>query len=405
MTLSPTAAGAGAGAWVGELRSEERGLYLIHLLLNCAHEVAAGALERASALLDHVSALAHPSGDPMQRLATSFADALARRALLRSFPGLLRSLSPSAPPPPASSSSSSSSWPSSTPALRHFFRLCPFLPLAAALSNHAVAAAMESERVVHVVDLRAPSDPAPAGDLLRLLASRPGGPPHLRLTAIHPDPDALALLASSLSKEAELLDVPFQFHPLLCPDLRRLDLESLKIKSGEALAVTSTLALHSLLSSSESLSSFLYSLQRLRPKVLVLAEQEADHNGPTLVARFVESLNFYAALFDCLESAAPRHSPERAAVERLLLGEEIRNIIVCDGPDRTERHEKFDRWARRLHAAGFSPLAPSFPARRLLHDFRCHGCKLRHDDACLFICWQDRPLFSVSAWTCRRLID
>jgi hypothetical protein len=85
--------------------------------------------------------------------------------------------------------------------------------------------------------------------------------------------------------------------------------------------------------------------------VVVVTEQEASHNAAALTERFVEALNYYAALFDCLEVVAARGSVERARVERWLLGEEIKNIVACDGAERRERHERLERWAARMERA------------------------------------------------------
>nr|CAD1828350.1 unnamed protein product [Ananas comosus var. bracteatus] len=298
--------GVGRGAAVGGA-----GLYLIHLLLNCAHEVAAGALERASALLDHVSALAHPSGDPMQRLAASFADALARRALLRSFPGLLRSLSPSAPPPPhrrrrrrrrrprrrhrpRRSATSSGSAPSS-PSPPH----SPTTPWPRPWSRSAWSTSSTSAPPPTPPRRRPP--PAPGVPARRAPAPpahrhppRPRGPRPPRLVPLQ-------------GGRAPGRPLPIPPPPLPRPPPPRPGVPQDQIRRGPRRDLDPGPPLPPLLLRVPS--SFLYSLQRLRPKVLVLAEQESDHNGPTLVARFVESLNFYAALFDCLESAAPATPP------------------------------------------------------------------------------------------------
>ncbi|VAH69124.1 unnamed protein product [Triticum turgidum subsp. durum] len=388
----------GAGAtppWMlRELRSDERGLCLIHLLLNCAAAASAGRLDAANAALEHIATLAAPDGDAMQRVAAAFAEALARRAL-RAWPGLCRALLlPRAGPTPAEVAV----------ARRHFLDLCPFLRLAGAAANQAILEAMESEKIVHVIDLGG-ADATQWLELLHLLAARPEGPPHFRLTAVHEHKDLLSQTAMALTKEAERLDVPFQFNPVVSR-LDALDVESLRVKTGEALAISSSLQLHRLLATDDDTSSaapadkerrrsspdssgllspstsradaFLGALWGLSPKVMVVCEQEASHNTAGLTERFVEALNYYAALFDCLEVGAARGSVERARVERWLLGEEIKNIVACDGADRRERHER--------------------PAQGLA----CDGFKVREEKGTFFLCWQDRALFSVSAWRGRR---
>lgn len=301
---------------------------------------------------------------------------------------------------------------------------------------------MEGEKIVHVVDLGGcGADATQWLELLRLLAARPEGPPHFRLTAVHEHKDLLSQTAMVLTKEAERLDVPFQFNPVITPRLESLDVESLRVKTGEALAISCSLQLHCLLATDEDaspdsssaaaekgsaaaerrsspessgllsppttrLESFLGALWGLSPKVMVVVEQEASHNTAGLTERFVEALNYYAALFDCLEVGASRASVERARVERWLLGEEIKDIVACDGAARRERHERAERWAARMEAAGFAGVPLSYyallQARRAAQGLGCEGFKVREEKGTFFLCWQDRALFSVSAWRGRR---
>ncbi|KAK7277653.1 hypothetical protein RJT34_22668 [Clitoria ternatea] len=58
-----------------EMKSKERGLYLIHLLITCANHVVSGNLENANATLEQISVLASSDGDTMQRIAAYFTEA------------------------------------------------------------------------------------------------------------------------------------------------------------------------------------------------------------------------------------------------------------------------------------------------------------------------------------------
>lgn len=62
--------------WVREMRSEDRGLFPIHLLIACAGHVAAGNVENANIGLEYISNLASPDGDTMKRIAAYFTDRL-----------------------------------------------------------------------------------------------------------------------------------------------------------------------------------------------------------------------------------------------------------------------------------------------------------------------------------------
>ncbi|XWS56807.1 hypothetical protein CRYUN_Cryun09bG0117400 [Craigia yunnanensis] len=454
MSLSP-----GLGSpfpWLRELKSEERGLCLIHLLLACANHVAAGSLENANIGLEQISHLASPDGDTMQRIAAYFTEALADR-MLKAWPGLHKALN----------STKISSVSEEILVQKLFFELCPFLKLAYVITNQAIVEAMEGEKMVHIIDLNS-SEPAQWINLFQTFSARPEGPPHLRITGIHEQKEVLEQMTLRLTEEAEKLDIPFQFNPIVCK-LENLDLESLRVKTGEALAVSSVLQLHSLLATDDDmlrrninspsmsknlntnrshsllqmtqrtfgewlekepvhiyspssdlaspssplslapapkLGSFLTALRALSPKLIVVTEQESNQNGPTLMERVMEALNFYAALFDCLESTVSRAPLERQKVEKMLFGEEIKNIIACEGLERKERHEKLEKWILRLELAGFGRVPLSYhgmlQAGRLLLTNNYDGYKIKEEDGCLVMCWQERPLYSMSAWRFRR---
>ncbi|XWS52576.1 hypothetical protein CRYUN_Cryun11dG0082700 [Craigia yunnanensis] len=406
MSLSPNL--GSPCPWLRELKSEERGLYLIHLLLTCANHVATGSLENANISLEQISQLASPDGDTMQRMAAYFTEALADR-ILKAWPGLHKAL-------------------------------------------NSTKITLVSEEVLWIA-------------LIQALSARPEGPPHLRITGIHQQKEVLDQMAHRLTEEAEKLDIPFQFNPIVSK-LENLDTEKLRVKTGETLAISSVLQLHSLLASDDELlrkksplssknlngihlqralqmnpstlgellekdmvngyspspdsasssplsstasvkvDSFLNALWGLSPKLMVVTEQDSNHNGSTLMERLLESLYSYAALFDCLESTVSRASLERLKVEKMLFGEEIKNIIACEGAERKERHEKLEKWIQRLDLASFGNVPLSYygmlQARRLLQGYNCDGYKMKEENGCVVICWQDRPLFSISAWRCRK---
>ncbi|XP_077218936.1 scarecrow-like 3 [Tasmannia lanceolata] len=435
--------------WLRELKSEERGLFLIQLLLSCANHVAAGSLENANLCLEQISILASSEGDSMQRMSAYFMEALGER-ILKSLPGLYKAIN-----------STKISLVSEQILIRKlFFELCPFLKLAFVISNQAILEAIEGEKMVHIIDLNS-AEPAQWIALLQALSARPEGPPHLRITGIHEQKEVLEQTALKLTEEAEKLDIPFQFNPIVSK-LENLGLESLRVKTGEALAISSVLQLHTLLASDEDslrktppssknsnsvhlqrvvlqmnqstlgellekdvinglspspdstssapfsarMEGFLASLWGLSPKIMVVAEQESNHNGATLMERLLEALYFYAALFDCLESTVSRTSIDRMKVEKMLFGEEIKSIIACEGAERRERHEKLEKWVQRLDLAGFGRMPLSYygllQGRRLLQSYGCEGYKIKEENGCFVICWHDRALFSVSAWRCRR---
>ncbi|KAH0926282.1 LOW QUALITY PROTEIN: hypothetical protein HID58_018538, partial [Brassica napus] len=225
------------------------------------------------------------------------------------------------------------------------------LKLSYLLTNRAILEAMEGEKMVLC-------EPDQWLALIQAYNSRPEGPPHLRITGVHHHKEVLDQMAHRLIEEAEKLYIPFQFR------------HQLRVKTGEALAVSSGLS----------------------PNIMVVTEQDSDHNGSTLMERLLESLYTYAALFDCLENKIPRTSQDRIKVEKMQFGEEIKNIIACEGSERRERHEKLENRARGL----------IWLARRLLQGYGFDGYMIKEESGCAVICWQGRPLYSVSAWRCRK---
>ena len=404
--------------------------------------LATGNVLAANTGLVLMSTLSSAAGDPLQRVAFAFAEALGRRALQQLLPGLYGGLLQlDFPPQP--------------PAVGYtcttrlcFDALCPLLRVAASAANHEIVTAMEGEEHVHVVDLGGAS-PNQWIELLHLFAVRPGGKPSsLRLTVVSEEERLLSAASWLLHWEAARLHIPFVFNPVrshidrLCPH----DVASFGVVpgGGEALAITSTLQLHRLIAdvtSSNDLppaadsadhqhrgkkrkgkqpppppkheitmaDALLRVLCDLSPKVMVLTEQEANHNGGSLGDRVRNAFDYYAALFNDLEAGgAPRASADRAALERTLLRQEIMDIVARDGTSRRERHEGVMAWAQRMGMAGFQPM--HLQVRRfdafadpglLALQLSMHGT-LRYwvaqDNTCFIIYANMTPMFSVTAW-------
>lgn len=428
----------------------------ISVLIDCAKCVATGSIKNADMGLEFISQLASPDGDSVQRMVTYFSEALAYR-IIKNLPGVYKALH----------SSKSSPITEQIMVQKFFFELCPFMKLAYLTINQAIVEAMEGEKLVHIIDLHS-SEPAQWVDLLLTLKKRQEGPPHLKITGIHEKKEVLDQMGLHLVTEAGKLDFPFQFNPIVSK-LEDLDVESLPVKSGEALAISSVLQLHSLLASDEDntlasatrnspatpmnlhravhhhnhqhmskrtfadylekdminayisspdsalsplslgaspkMSMFLNSLRKLQPKLMVITEQESNLNGSNLMERIEKALYFYSPLFDCLESTVSRHSLERQKLERELFGEQIKRIIACEGFERKERYEKLERWIPRMELAGFKRVPLSYigmlQAKKLLQSYG-YKYKIREENGSLLLCWSDRPLFSVSAWSYRR---
>lgn len=397
------------------LKLEERGIKLIQLLLACANHASSGNLQRADACLRKISGLASVSGDSMQRLAARFAFALAVR-LVRRWPGLYKALNHAGPTSVEMEK-----------ALSIYAQAFPYLGFTYAIITRVLLQSMSEERVIHVVDLGS-GDPKLWLPLLRSCAKTAHGPPpHMKISCVHSNKVVLDKLGAKLVEEADSLDMPFQFNPVNV-SLRDLTIEMLKVRSGEALAFTSILNLHTLLAEddqgvnahlggfnkndgikdSKQISDFLGMVRSMLPKVMLLIEQESDHNLSRLVDRFVEGLHYYSALFDSIDATFGGSSCEERVMLEEMFGKEIEDIVARDGVEREERHEKYAKWMVRFGGAGFKPVrlwhATMEDAKRLVEAYGLEGggggYKIISQRGSLMICWHDRPIYSVSAWKC-----
>lgn len=155
--------------------------------------------------------------------------------------------------------------------------------------------------------------------------------------------------------------------------------------------------------SKDDLRLLLHKIKALNPKVVTIAEKEANFNHPLFMQRFLEALNHYSLIFDSLEATLPPNSRERLAVEQVWFGREIDDVVSGEGNKRRQRHERYESWEIMLRSLGFSniPLSPFALSQaklllRLHYPSEGYHLQILHDS--LFLGWQNRPLFSVSSW-------
>ncbi|KAF8034727.1 hypothetical protein BT93_C0899 [Corymbia citriodora subsp. variegata] len=393
---SSSSAGA-AGAAPSELTrpvvlvdTQETGVRLVHTLMACAEAVQQENLKLADALVKHIGLLAASQNGAMRKVATYFAEALARR-IYRIYPhdGGLDS--------------------SCNDILQmHFYETCPYLKFAHFTANQAILEAFATASRVHVIDFGLKQGMQwPA--LMQALALRPGGPPTFRLTGIGPpqpdNTDALQQVGWKLAQLAETIGVEFEFRGFVANSLADLEPAMLDIRPPEVetVAVNSVFELHRLLSRPGAIDKVLSSITAMRPKIVTMVEQEANHNGPVFVDRFTEALHYYSSLFDSLEGSGVAPPTQDLVMSEVYLGRQICNVVACEGPDRVERHETLAQWQGRMGSAGFDPVhlgSNAFKqASMLLALFAGgEGYRVEENNGCLMLGWHTRPLIATSAW-------
>ncbi|KAM4124368.1 hypothetical protein ACB094_01G225900 [Castanea mollissima] len=337
-------------------KSEERGLRLIQLLLKCANHTSSGNLHRADACLPHISPLASVTAS----------------RLVKRWPGLYKALT---------NRSLQLSNHEMDPSWAVFSHAFPYLRFAYAIIAQTMVRAMSAERVIHVVDLGS-GDPKFWVPLIQSFAlmAQAREPPQLKITCVNGNKVVLEKLGLRLVKEAEGLDIPFQFNPVNV-SLKELTIDMLKVRSGEALAFVSVLNLHVLLAEDDrvdahfgpnkgnkvkdckQMGQFLAMVRSMSPKLFFLVEQEADHN-------------FRSAMFDSLDvNCGSLSCEERLGIEEMF-GREIVDIVACEGLEREERHERYARWIVRFVGAGFKPAHMWCDAKQIIEAYGKDGYKI-----------------------------
>ncbi|KAL3644709.1 DELLA protein gai1 [Castilleja foliolosa] len=369
--------------------SQENGVRLVHTLMACAEAVQQENFKLAEALVKNIGFLAVSQAGAMRKVATYFAEALARR-IYRLYP-------------------QDSAF---TDSLQmHFYETCPYLKFAHFTANQAILEAFAGKSRVHVIDFSLKQG-MQWPELLQALALRPGGPPSFRLTGIGPPPqvetDNLQEVGWKLAQLAKLINVEFEYKGFVANSIADLDASVFDIREGETVAVNSIFELHPLLARPGGIEKGLQLVCDLKPEILTVVEQEANHNGDAFLDRFTESLHYYSTLFDSLESCGFEAGDEAVSVEDKLmsevyLGRQICNVVACEGVDRVERHETLAQWRARCGSAGFEPVHLGSNAYKqasmLLALFAGgDGYRVEENNGCLLLGWHTRPLIATSAW-------
>ncbi|KAA3455870.1 DELLA protein RGL1-like [Gossypium australe] len=378
---------------IGPEQEQDSGLQLVHLLLACAEAVAKEDYLSARKYIHHLNRVVTPLGDSMQRVASCFTEALSARLAAT----MTTSPSTSSPKP-------YSPFPSNSLEVLKIYQIvyqaCPYIKFAHFTANQAIFEAFETEERVHVIDLdilQGYQWPA----FMQALAARPSGAPFLRITGVGPSMEAIKETGRCLTELAHSLHIPFEFHPI-GEKLEDIKPHMFNRRVGEALAVNAVNTLHRV--PGNCLGNLLAMIRNQAPNIVTLVEQEASHNGPYFLGRFLEALHYYSAIFDSLDATFPPDSAQRAKVEQYIFAPEIRNIVACEGSERIERHERLEKWRKLMEGKGFKGVPLSANAvtqsKILLGLYSCDGYRLTEDKGCLLLGWQDRAILAASAWRC-----
>ncbi|XP_058763685.1 scarecrow-like protein 28 [Vicia villosa] len=379
---------------------EHRGFELLSLLTGCVDAIGSRNVAAVNHFIAKLGDLASPRGTSISRICAYFTEALAIR-VTRLWPHVFHITATSRDFDRVVDDDET------VTALRLLNQVTPIPKFLHFTSNEMLLRAFEGKERVHIIDfdikqgLQWPS-------LFQSLASRTNPPSHVRITGVGESKQELNETGDRLAGFAEALNLPFEFHPVV-DRLEDVRLWMLHVKEHETVAVNCVLQLHKTLhdGSGGALRDFLGLIRSTNPTIMVMAEQEAEHNEARLDSRVCNSLKHYSALFDSIDhSGLPLESPMRMKIEEMF-AREIRNIIACEGRDRLERHQSFGNWRKMIvEHGGFRCMGVTdremFQSQFLLKMYSCDNYNIQKQEkegaTALTLGWLDQPLYTVSSW-------
>lgn len=370
---------------------------LKEVLIACARAISDDDLLTAEWLMSELRHMVSVSGEPIQRLGAYMLEGLVAR-LSSSGSSIYKALRCKEP-----TSRELLSY------MHLLYEVCPYFKFGYMSANGAIAEAMKNESRIHIIDFQI-AQGSQWISLIQALAAQPDGPPQVRITGVDDSQSEYArgggldIVAKRLSGLAQACNLPFEFHAAALSG-SEIRLQNLVLRPGEALAVNFPFMLHHMPDESVGPENYRDQLLRLvksfLPKVVTLVEQESNTNTAPFLPRFLETLDYYTAIFESIDVTLPRDHKERINVEQHCLARDIVNIIACEGAERVERHEVLGKWRSRFSMAGFRPypLSPLVNAtiRTLLQKYsRSYGLEER--DGALYLGWMNRALVASCAW-------
>ncbi|OIW00088.1 hypothetical protein TanjilG_26425 [Lupinus angustifolius] len=373
-------------------------LNLRDVLMLCAQAVSDDDIPRAVGWMDNVlGKMVSVSGDPIQRLGAYLLEGL--RARLESSGSVIYK-------------SLKCEQPSGNELMTYMhilYKICPYWKFAYISSNAVIAEAMANESIIHIIDFQI-AQGTQWQLLMEDLARRPGGPPSIRITGIDDSESfyarggGLEIVGKRLSNISRSYGVPFEFHSVAMSACV-VEKEDLGVRPGEAVAVIFPYVLHHMPDEGVSMENHrdrvLRLVKSLSPKVVSLVEQESNTNTCPFFHRFVETVDYYSAMFESIDVACPREDKKRISTEQNCVARDIVSMIGCEGIERVERHEVFGKWKSRFNMAGFKqcPLSSSVmgAVRDMLKEFSANY-RLQNRDGTLYLGWINRAMTTSSAW-------
>ncbi|XP_039043046.1 DELLA protein RGL1-like [Hibiscus syriacus] len=375
---------------------ETKDVELVHLLLTAAEKVGYEQFERASRLLSRCKWIASEQANPVQRIVYYFTEALRER-----IDKATGRLVPKGSEAGFKTGTENGLSTSITTVRIHqyipFFLVTQFAGIQAIIEN------VESASKIHIIDLQLRSGIQWTGMIQALAYRKPHRVELFKITAVGlVDDEKILESGKRLESVAASFNLPFSFNSVYVRDMEDIKEELFKVRNDESLAVLCPLVLRTMISRPGCLENMMRVMKNLNPAILVVIEIEASDNSPSFVNRFIKTLFFYSAYFDCLDTCLEHEAELRTEIESMLWSG-IRNIVATEGKERIVRSVKMEVWSAffkrfRMVELGFSN-SSLYQANLVTKHFPHGGCcTLENIGKSLIVGWKGTPMQSVSAW-------
>ncbi|CAL4896793.1 unnamed protein product [Urochloa decumbens] len=287
------------------------------------------------------------------------------------------------------------------PACRMLQELSPFIKFAHFTANQAILEATADDPGVHVIDLNV-GEGVQWASLMSDLARHGGKLFHLTAAADEESDAAGAhptAAARWLSEFAESLNLPFRYSSLHLRGGEDIDGFATSANgSGGSVIVSCDTTDRSYSSLIRLRMQLLGSVKILQPKMVILIEQEVFRIGRNLdpfAGFFCEVLQHFAAMLDSLEGCFcdGGYGACLGLVEKEMLGPMIEDAVRQYGPLTGGAGAELEGF-RACDLSSFN-----VAQGKMLAGLFSRGFGVVQEEGRLALCWNSRPLTSVSVWS------
>jgi len=283
------------------------------------------------------------------------------------------------------------------PAYRMLQELSPLIKFAHFTANQAILEATADDPGVHVVDLNV-GEGVQWASLMSDLARHGGKPFHLTAVVTADDDAGPAAAARWLSEFAGSLNLPFRYSSLHLRSEEDLRGFTTSGNGGGSVIVSYDTTDKPYSSLIRLQMQLLGSVKILRPKLVILVEQEPfriDRSLAPLAEFFCEVLQHFAATLESLESCFRNggYGACLGPVEKETLGPMIEDAVRQYEPVAGGAGAELEGFrARELSSFNVAQ-------GKMLAGLFSRGFGVVQEEGRLALCWNSRPLTSVSVWS------